>query len=61
MVWLPPVFASGSGLTDTTLLLLWMHPVAVIVSVRIYVVVTVGLTLGLDEVEVNPDGIETHE
>ena len=35
-----------------------VHPVEVIVSVREYVVVTVGVTVGLDEVEANPLGLE---
>jgi hypothetical protein len=31
------------------------------VSVRVYVVVTVGLTEGFDEVEVNPEGLLVQE
>jgi hypothetical protein len=35
-----------------------VQPVAVIVSIRVYVVVTSGVTTGLDTVEVNPAGDE---
>ena len=34
------------------------HPVDVMLSVTLYVVVIVGLTLGFDVVEVNPLGLE---
>ena len=56
-----PVAATGNGLTVTVTELYFVHPVAVIVSVRVYVVVTVGDTVGFDVVEVNPIGFETHE
>ena len=38
-----------------------MHPVAVIVSVRVYVVLTAGITVGLDEIEEYPTGELAHE
>ena len=41
--------------------LVWLQPVAVIVSVSMYPVVAVGLTDGFDEVEVKPDGELVHE
>ncbi len=37
------------------------QPVAAIVSVKIYVVVNKGDTVGLDELDINPTGLETHE
>ena len=37
------------------------HPVAVIFSVKKYVVATDGLTVGFDEVEENPAGELVHE
>ena len=53
-----PATAAGNGLTVTTTLLLLAHPVAVIVSVTVYVVVTAGFTDGLARVDVNPTGTE---
>ena len=47
----PPVVAVGNGFTVTVRLLLFMQPVAVMVSVRVYVVVSVGATVGLANVE----------
>ena len=44
--------AEGRGLTVIVTESVLEHPVAVIFSVRMYVVVTVGLTLGLLLVEV---------
>ena len=38
-----------------------MQPVPVIFSINVYVVVDAGETVGLKEVEVNPDGLLTHE
>jgi hypothetical protein len=35
-----------------------LHPVAVIVSVKVYVVVAVGDTDGLADVDVNPEGFD---
>jgi hypothetical protein len=55
---LSPEMASGNGFTVTTTLFDLVHPVAVMVSVTEYVEVTVGLTVGLARVEVNPDGTE---
>ena len=51
--------AVGLALTDTMALLLFLQPVAVIVSVKVYVVVAVGLTDGFADVEVYPLGLET--
>ena len=51
----------GGVLTVTTTLWVLVHPVAVMVSVNVYVVVTVGLTVGLDMFEVKPAGLEVHE
>ena len=55
----PPVVAVGNGFTVTMRLLLLVQPVAVIVSVNVYVVVTIGATVGLANAEVNPTGLET--
>ena len=51
IVALDPAAAVGNGLTVTVTLLDLLHPVAVIVSVMVYVVVEVGLALGFDIVE----------
>ena len=53
-----PANAAGNGFTVTTTLLLLVHPVAVIVSVTVYVVVTAGLTDGFASVDVKPAGTE---
>jgi hypothetical protein len=53
-----PAAAAGNGFTVTVTLLLLVQPVAVMVSVTSYVVVTVGETVGLARVEVNPAGLE---
>ena len=55
-----PAAATGNGFTVTVTLLDLLHPVAVIVSVMVYVVVEVGLALGLDTVGLlNPvDGVQ---
>jgi len=60
IVALDPAAAVGNGFTVTVTLLDLLHPVAVIVSVRAYVVVVVGFALGLDTVELlNPvDGVQ---
>jgi hypothetical protein len=58
MALLKPVRANGNGLTVTKTLWLLVHPVAVIVSVTVYVVVVRGFTDGLAEVEVYPGGLE---
>ena len=47
-----PAIASGNGFTVTVTLLLLLHPVAVMVSTTVYVVVTAGLTDGSATVEV---------
>ena len=59
IVALDPAAAVGNGFTVTVTLLDLLHPVAVIVSVMVYVVVEVGLALGFDTVELlNPvDGV----
>ena len=43
-----PVVADGSGFTVTLTVLELTHPVLVIVSVRVYVVVDVGFAVGLE-------------
>ena len=53
-----PTLAVGNGFTVITTLFVLLQPVAVIVSVTLYVVVIVGLTLGFALVELNPDGLE---
>ena len=50
------VAAAGSGFTVMVTELVLVQPVAVMVSVRVYVVVVVGDTVGLADVEVNPEG-----
>ena len=57
---LDPAAAVGNGFTVTVMLFDLEHPVAVIVSVTVYVVVVVGLALGFDTVELlNPvDGVQ---
>ena len=44
------VLSVGNGLTVTTTLLEELQPVAVIVSVNVYVVVAVGFAVGFDTV-----------
>ena len=61
IVWLLPALAAGRGFTVIFTVLDVVHPVAVIVSVKVYVVVVVGLTVGLEAVEVNPDGLLDQE
>ena len=51
IVALDPAAAVGNGFTVTVTLLDLLHPVAVMVSVTVYVVVEVGLALGFDIVE----------
>jgi len=51
IVALEPAAAVGNGLTVTVTELDLLQPVAVIVSVTVYVVVLVGLAVGLDTVE----------
>ena len=46
----------GKGLTVITTLFDLLHPVAVMVSTTVYVVVSAGLTVGLDAVDVKPAG-----
>ena len=53
-----PAKASGNGFTVTVTLLVLVHPVAVMVSTTVYVVVTVGLTDGSASVEVYPAGTD---
>ena len=57
---LDPAAAVGNGFTVTVTELDLLQPVAVIVSVTVYVVVLVGLALGFDTVELlNPvDGVQ---
>ena len=49
--------AEGNGLTVIVTESVLVQPVAVIFSVRVYVVVTVGFTLGLLLAEVYPPGL----
>ena len=56
--WLLPAAEVEGILTVTFTESDFEHPVAVIVSVNLYVVVDEGLTLALEEVEVNPLGLE---
>jgi hypothetical protein len=58
MVLLVPAAAAGNGFTVTVTLFELVHPVAVMVSVTWYVVVTVGETVGSARVEVKPAGSE---
>ena len=51
-----PAIASGNGFTLTVTLFEFLQPVRIMVSSTVYVVVTVGLTVGLARVEVNPAG-----
>jgi hypothetical protein len=53
---LPIRAAAGSGFTVIVTEFDLLHPVAVIVSVRVYMVVVVGDTEGFEEVELNPEG-----
>ena len=59
IVALDPAAATGNGFTVTVMLLDLEQPVAVIVSVTVYVVVEVGFAVGLETVvELNPvDGV----
>jgi hypothetical protein len=50
--------AEGTGLTLIVTELVLLHPVAVTVSVRVYIVVLPGLTDGLALVDVKPEGDE---
>ena len=52
-----PTFAAGKGFTVIFTESDLLQPVAVIVSVNLYVVVTVGETLGLLPEDVNPEGL----
>ena len=56
-----PAFAAGSALTVIVVEFEFWHPVAVTLSVTVYVVVEDGLTVLLDAVELKPDGELTHE
>ena len=52
---------AGKALTVTVTELVLLQPVALTVSVTVYTVVTVGLTVGLAAAELNPDGDDVHE
>jgi hypothetical protein len=52
---------AGNEFTVTVTLWLLLHPVEVIVSVTVYVVVTEGTTVGLASLEENPAGFDVHE
>jgi hypothetical protein len=53
-----PATAAGSGFTVTVTLCVLVQPVAVMVSTTVYVVVTVGETVGLAVVEEYPAGAD---
>jgi hypothetical protein len=53
-----PAAAAGNGVTVTSTLFILEHPVAVIVSVTVYLVETSGVTDGLASVEINPAGAD---
>ena len=55
-----PVVAVGRLLTVIITVFEFVQPEAVIVSVKVYVVVVVGDTVGLAAVEVKPAGEDTH-
>lgn len=55
------VWGCGAGETVIITLSLLEHPVAVTISVKMYVVVDKGDTVGLEELDINPSGLETHE
>ena len=54
-----PALLPGIGLTVIVTEFAFVQPVAVIVSVNVYVVVAVGETEGLLTVEVKPAGFDT--
>jgi hypothetical protein len=56
IVLLLPAAASGKGFSVTVALFDLVHPVAVMVSVIVYIAVTVGVTEGLAKVDTNPAG-----
>ena len=60
IVALDPAAAIGNGFTVTVTLFDLLQPVAVMVSVTVYVVVVVGFAVGFDTVELlNPvDGVQ---
>ena len=60
IVALDPAAATGNGLTVTVILLDFEQPVALMVSVTVYVVVEVGFAVGLDTVvELKPvEGVQ---
>jgi hypothetical protein len=60
IVFAGPVTADGIGLTVTVTEFEFTQPFE-FVSVTVYTVVTLGLTDGLADVEVNPAGLLTHE
>ena len=58
---LVPALAAGNGLTVITTVPVFAQPVAVMVSVSVYVVLTFGETLGLETFEVKPAGEDVQE
>ena len=56
-----PALVVGKGFTVMIAEFELVQPVAVIFSVRVYVVVTVGETDGFEAVLIKPEGDETHE
>lgn len=54
-----PALAVGSGFTVMVTESVSEHPV-VFVATSLYVVVAVGVTVGLEELEVKPVGLDVH-
>ena len=52
------VGAAGAGITVTTVLPEAIQPLSTLVTVRWYVVVTLGVACGSGRLDVNPDGVE---
>ena len=55
-----PAVATGEPITVITTLLLFVQPLAMLVSTSVYVVVTKGDATGFATVELNPAGTELH-
>jgi hypothetical protein len=53
--------AGAFTVTETVFVPVHVDPLLLLVSVSVYVVFTDGHTCGLDEVEVKPVGLLTHE
>ena len=55
----PEITGTGNGLTVTLTELLFEQPVKIIFSVKLYSVDTDGFTVGVEESETKPAGVET--